>query len=83
MNYASDYCEEVASEYEEVALAPPVVHNEPLGVNLPAPGAESLESQAASPSPVPSESSGQGRVGIEIPLDEKMVPPESVTGSRL
>ena len=74
MDYASEYYEEVASG-DEVAIAPPVVHNEPLGVNIPAPGAESLEAPAASPLPVPSEASGQGRVGIEIPRGEQMLPP--------
>ena len=77
MDYESDHYGEVASEGEEVAIAPPVVHNEPLGVNITAPGAESPESPAASPSPVPSEASGQGRVGIQIPLDENMVAPPS------
>ena len=55
----------------------------PLGVNIPDPGAESPESPAASPSPVPSEASEQGRVGTENPLDENMVAPQSGTGSRL
>ena len=65
------------SEDQEVAIAPPVVHNEPLGVNIPAPGAESPDSPAASPSPAASEASGQGKVGIEILLDENMVAPPS------
>ena len=56
---------------------PPVVDNDPLGVDTPAPGAESPESPAASPSPVPSEASGPMRVGIENPLDENMVAPPS------
>ena len=82
MDYASEYYEEVASE-DEVAIAPPVVYNEPSGVNIPAPGAESPETPAASPSRVPSEASTQGRVGIEIPLDESMVAPQPGTGSRV
>ena len=76
MDSESDYYEEVASE-DEGARAPPIGNNEPLEVNVPAPGAESPESPAASPSPVPSEASGQMRVGIEIPLDENMVAPPS------
>ena len=75
MDYASDYYEEFVSEDEEVAIAPRAVHNEPLGVIIPVPGAESPESPSVSPSPVPSEASGQGRIGIEIPLDEIMVFP--------
>ena len=77
MDSESDYYEEVPSEDEEEAIVPPVVNNEPLGVDIPAPGAESPESPAASPSPVPSEASGPRRVGIEIPLDENMVAPPS------
>ena len=72
-----DFYEEVSSENKEVAMAPPVVQEEPLGLNIPAPGAEPLESLAASPSPASSEASGQGRVDIEIPLDENMVAPPS------
>ena len=72
-----DFYEEVSSEDEEVAIAPPVVQNEPLGLNIPVPGTESPESPAASPSPASSEAPGQGRVGIEIPLDENMVAPPS------
>ena len=77
MDYESDYYEEVPSEEEEVAIAPPIVNTEPLEVNIPAPGAESPEWPAASPSPVPSEASGPRRIGIEIPLDETMVAPPS------
>ena len=76
MDSESDYYEEVASE-DEGAIAPTMVNNEPLEVNIPAPGAESPESPAASPSPVPSGASGPMRVGIEIPLDENMVAPPS------
>ena len=73
----SDYYEEMPSGDEEEAIVPPVVNNDPLGVDIPAPRAESPESPAASPSPVPSEASGPRRVGIEIPLDENMVAPPS------
>ena len=76
MDYESDYYEEVPSE-DEAVISPPIVHNEPWEINIPAPGAESPESPAVSPSPVPSEASGPGRVGIEIPLDENMVAPPS------
>ena len=75
MEYASDHYEEVSSEDGKVSIAPPIEHNEPLDVNIPAPGAESPESPAASASPASSKASGQGRVGIEIPLDDKMVAP--------
>ena len=75
--YESDYYEEVPSEDEEVAAEPPVINDEPVEMDIPAPEAESPESPAASPSPVPSEASGQMRVGIEIPLDEDMVAPPS------
>ena len=77
MDSESDYNEEVPSEGEEEAIVAPVVNNEPLEVDIPAPGAEPPESLAASPSPVPSEASGPRRVGIEIPLDENMVAPPS------
>ena len=60
MDTESDYYEEVPSEGEEEAIVPPVVNNEPLGVDIPAPGAESPESPAASPSPVPSEARDRG-----------------------
>ena len=65
------------SEGGEEIIVPPGVDNEPLGVDIPVPGAELPESPAASSSPVPSEASGPGRVGIEIPLDENMVGPPS------
>ena len=74
MGDASDHNEELSYEDEEVAIAPPVVHNEPLGVYIPAAGADSPEWPAASPSPAASEVSGKGRVAIEIPLDENMMP---------
>ena len=77
MDSESDYYEEVPSGGEEEAAVPPVANNEPLGVDIPAPGAEAPESPAASPSPVPSDASGPMRVGIEIPLDENMVAPPS------
>ena len=77
MDSESDYYEEVPSGGEEEAVVPPVANNEPLGVDIPAPGAEAPESPAASPSPVPSDASGPMRVGIEIPLDENMVAPPS------
>ena len=77
MDSESDYYEEVPSEGEKEAIVPPVVNNEPLGVDIPAPGAEPPESPATSPSPVPSEASGPRRVGIEVPLDENMVAPPS------
>ena len=77
MDSESDYYEEVPSGGEEEAIVPPVANNEPLGVDIPAPGAEAPESPAASPSPVPSDASGPMRVGIEIPLDENMVAPPS------
>ena len=77
MGDASNNYKEISSEDDEVATAPTVVHNEPLGVIIPAPGAESPESSAASPLPAASEASGQGRVGIKIPLDENMVAPPS------
>ena len=77
MDSESDYYEEVPSEGEEEAIVPPVEDNDPLEVKIPAPGAESPESPAASPSPVPSEASGPMWVGIEIPLDENMVAPPS------
>ena len=77
MDSESGYYEEVPSEGEEEAIVPPVVTNEPLGVDIPAPGVESPESPAASPSPIPSEASGPRRVGIEIPLVENMVDPPS------
>ena len=77
MDYESDYYEEVPSGGEEEAIVPPVANNEPLGVDIPAPGAEAPESPAASPSPVPSDASGPMRVGIEIPLDGNMVAPPS------
>ena len=77
MDSESDYYEEVPSGGEEEAVVPPVANNEPLGVDIHAPGAEAPESPAASPSPVPSDASGPMRVGIEIPLDENMVAPPS------
>ena len=77
MDSESDYYKEVPSGGEEEAIGPPVANNEPLGVDIPAPGAEAPESPAASPSPVPSDASGPMRVGIEIPLDENMVAPPS------
>ena len=77
MDSESDYCEEVPSGGEEEAIVPPIANNEPLGVDILAPGAEAPESPAASPSPVPSDASGPMRVGIEIPLDENMVAPPS------
>ena len=76
MDYESDYYEEVPSE-DEAAISPPIVHNEPLETTIPVPGAESPGPPAVSPSPVPSEASGPGRVGIEVPLDENMVAPPS------
>ena len=75
MDSESDYYEEVPSEGEEEVIVSPVGNNEPLGVDIPAPGAESPS--AVSPTPVPSEASGQMRVEIEIPLDEDMVAPPS------
>ena len=77
MDSESDYYEEVPSEGEEENIVPPVGNNEPLGVIIPAPGVESPESPAASPSPVPSQASGSRRVGIEIPLSENMEAPPS------
>ena len=75
MGDASDHYEEISSEDEEVAILPPVVHNEPLGVNIFVPRTESPESPGAIPSPAASEASGQGRIGIENSLDENMVAP--------
>ena len=77
MDSESDYYEEVPSEGEEEVIMPPIANNEPLGVDIPAPGAEAPESPAASPSPVPSDASGPMRLGIEIPLVENMVAPPS------
>ena len=41
MDSESDYYEEVPSGDEEEAIMPPVVNIDPLGVDIPAPGAES------------------------------------------
>ena len=94
MEYLSDFIEEISSEYEsvaqgvvnkEVAIALPVEPSEPSDIKIPAPGAESPESTGASPlvPPALSEAWKQGRVGIEIPLEDNMVAPQSGAGSWL